>query len=234
VFANNIDYGALFKNQQGCFILYDLNTQKIVSQYNEPRCAEQIAPDSTFKIALSLMAFDQNLITQKTIFRWDHRHNQISAWNQNQKPATWLKYSVVWVSQRLTHQLGMEKILYYLKAFNYGNQDFSGDPGLNNALDRAWLGSSLKISANEQIQFLSKMIQNKLPVTPAAINNTEVNMFMGRLNNGWQIFGKTGTHVEQNPLNMRQITSQDGWFVGWAQRGKQIYVFVTNFTENLG
>nr|BCT23197.1 hypothetical protein [Klebsiella pneumoniae] len=30
-----------------------------------------MAPDSTFKIALSLMAFDAEIIDQKTIFKWD-------------------------------------------------------------------------------------------------------------------------------------------------------------------
>lgn len=230
-FAKSINYSAYFKNKEGCFILYDLNSQKNVEEYNPSRCATQIAPDSTFKVALSLMAFDQNLITQKTIFKWDRKHRDLPIWNQNQTPHSWLQYSVVWVSQYLTPQVGMDKIVAYLKAFNYGNADFTGDPGKNNGLERAWLGSSLKISANEQIQFLSKLVKNTLPVSQTALNNTKTNMYLGTSSNGWKLYGKTGTHWTPNPENKRKILSQDGWFVGYLQRGSQTYIFAINYTD---
>ena len=60
-------------------------------------------------------------------------------WKQPTDPTRWLKYSVVWYSQRITHALGAERLTAYANAFSYGNADFSGDPGKNNGLERAWI-----------------------------------------------------------------------------------------------
>lgn len=61
----------LFEGTEGCFLLYDASTNAEIAQFNKAKCATQMAPDSTFKIALSLMAFDAEIINQKTIFKWD-------------------------------------------------------------------------------------------------------------------------------------------------------------------
>ncbi|EQA7279531.1 TPA: class D beta-lactamase, partial [Klebsiella pneumoniae] len=56
----------LFEGTEGCFLLYDASTNAEIAQFNKAKCATQMAPDSTFKIALSLMAFDAEIIDQKT------------------------------------------------------------------------------------------------------------------------------------------------------------------------
>ncbi|OGV35734.1 MAG: hypothetical protein A3E88_04325 [Legionellales bacterium RIFCSPHIGHO2_12_FULL_35_11] len=146
------EYSHQFKNYDGCFILYSVNKHKVVSEYNpNNRCNQRIAPDSTFKIVLSLMAFNEGIIDQDTIFKWNGEKGVLPTHDQDQTPQTWLKYSVVWVSQQITPQLGLSRIKKYLADFNYGNQDFSGDAGKNNGLQYAWLSSSLKISALEQL-----------------------------------------------------------------------------------
>lgn len=211
------DLAKYFANKSGCFILYDLNRNTVVEKYNSPRCSQQISPNSTFKIALSLMAFDQKLITQKTIFKWDGQHRMLPVWNQDQTPQTWLKNSVVWVSQVLTPQLGMTTIKSYLYRFKYGNQDFSG------GLAQAWLNNSLKISADEQLEFLKKLVSNKLPVSQQAMTETKANMYVETLPSGWKLYGKTGAG------NLEGL--QDGWFVGFIQKDKQTEIFVLNFSD---
>lgn len=91
--------------------------------------------------------------------------------------------------------VGYEKINHYLKAFHYGNEDFSGDPGKNNGLERAWLGSSLKISADQQVRFLTLLISNKLPVSQNAMISTKNNMYLETTPNGWRLYGKTGSVI---------------------------------------
>lgn len=236
--ANEIttqEYSQLFKNYNGCFILYNLNEHKIVSEYNpNNRCNQRISPDSTFKIALSLMAFNQGIINQNTVFKWDGKKRELPEWNQNQTPHRWLKYSIVWVSQQITPQLGYAHIKHYLANFGYGNQDFSGDPGKNNGLTYAWLGSSLKISAVEQLNFLNAMLSDKLLVTNEAIANTKENLYQGKLDNGADYYGKTGSgrHGRNerltNPSKLR-----DGWFVGFIKSGTQQYIFVSNLTDKV-
>jgi beta-lactamase class D len=227
------EYASQFKSYDACFILYSINKHKIISEYNpNNRCNQRIAPDSTFKIALSLMAFDQDIINQQTVFKWDGRKRDLPEWNQNQTPNSWLKYSVLWVSQQVTPQLGYARIKHYLSDFNYGNQDFSGDPGKNNGLTYAWLGSSLKISAVEQLNFLNAMYYQRLSVTTTAIANTKKNMYQGKLNNGADYYGKTGSgrhghnEREANPSKLR-----DGWFIGFIDSDTQHYIFVSNLTD---
>lgn len=238
VYAKTItteEYSQQFKNYDGCFILYSVNKHKVVSKYNpRNRCRQRIAPDSTFKIVLSLMAFNEGIINQDTIFKWDGKKGVLPTHDQDQTPLTWLKYSVVWVSQQITPQLGLARIKRYLADFNYGNQDFNGDAGKNNGLQYAWLSSSLKISALEQLNFLNAMLSDKLHVSKKSIINTKRNMYQGKLDNGADYYGKTGSgrhghnERESNPSPLR-----DGWFVGFIEMGSQQYIFVSNLTDKL-
>lgn len=227
------EYSHQFKNYDGCFILYSVNKHQVVSEYNPSnRCSQRIAPDSTFKIALSLMAFNEGITNQDTIFKWNGEKGVLPTHDQDQTPQTWLKYSVVWVSQQITSQLGLRRIKGYLADFNYGNQDFSGDVGKNNGLQYAWLSSSLKISALEQLNFLNAMLSDKLQINKKAITNTKRNMYQGKLENGADYYGKTGSgrhghnERETNPSQLR-----DGWFVGFIEMGSQQYIFVSNLTD---
>ena len=215
-----------FNNYDACFILYDVNHAKVLSEYNpHNRCNQRIAPDSTFKLPLSLMAFNEGIITQNTVFKWNGKKGLLPDWNQNQTPATWLKYSVVWVSQQLTVQLGSDRIQHYLTDFHYGNQDFSGDPGKHNGLTHAWLTSSLKISAVEQLNFLNALLKDELALSSGAVENTQKNLYQGTLANGFAYYGKTGSGVHKT------TKLRDGWFVGYIEQGTQRYIFVSNLTD---
>jgi beta-lactamase class D len=227
-------YAELFKGYHACFILYNVNKHKIVSEYNPSnRCNQRIAPNSTFKVPLSLMAFNQGVIEQNTVFKWDGHQGEIPEHRQNQTPATWLKYSVLWVSQQITPQLGQARIKHYLAGFDYGNQDFSGDENKNNGLTHAWLSSSLKISGIEQLNFLKSMLNNELPVSANAIRYTKENLYLGKLDNGADYYGKTGSgRYGRNERYAHPSQLRDGWFVGFIEMGKQHYIFVSNLTDN--
>ncbi len=218
-FASTPDFSAEFQGKSGCFILFDLTKNKLIQDYNPSRCAQQIPADSTFKVPLSLMAFDQKLITQQTVFKWDGKDRGLPQWNHDQTPQTWLTNSVVWVSQELTPQLGLNKIKAYLKAFNYGNQDFSG------GLTTAWLGSTLKISADEQLNFVKALVNHQLPVSQEAMTSTKANMFLETTPKGYALYGKTGSDSHDQ--------LQEGWFIGFMTKGPQTYLIVSNFTDLL-
>ncbi len=235
--ANNpkIDYAAHFKNYDGCFMLYDVKRDKIVSEYNpNNRCNEALPPNSTFKIPLSLMAFNDGLIDQQTVFKWDGKKGELARWDQDQTPQSWMSNSVVWVSQDLSQKLGEKRIAHFLADFNYGNQDFSGDPGLNNGITHAWLASSLKISANEQLQFLKAMLKNTLTLNENAIKNTKQNIYLGKLNNGADYYGKTGSGRHgRNERLANPSPLRDGWFIGFIEQGEEQYIFVSNLTDKV-
>ena len=239
VFAKPVAYDKIFADFDACFLLYSVNKNKIVTQYNpKNRCAKQIAPNSTFKIPLSLMAFDQKIITESTVFIWDGKDTGMAAWkhNQNQTPQTWIQNSVLWVSQQITPKLGVTKIKDYLKKFNYGNQDFSGDVGKNNGLTNAWLSSSLKISALEQLKFLQRMDKGELPVSSDAVYHTELNMSQDRdkkLFDMWNTDGKTGSGERIVKVKNVEGKIRHGWFVGYLKHSGTTYIFVTNITDKV-
>jgi beta-lactamase class D/beta-lactamase class D OXA-1 len=178
------------------------------------------------------MAFNQGTINQNTVFTWDGKKGVIPEHEQNQTPQTWLKYSVLWVSQQITPKLGVKKIQHYLSGFHYGNQNFSGDAGKHNGLTHAWLSSSLKISGVEQLNFIKAMLTNKLPISNEAVTQTKANLYLGKLDQGADLYGKTGSgrHGRNERLSNPSLL-RDGWFVGFIQSGQEQYIFVSNLTD---
>jgi beta-lactamase class D len=218
------DFEKIFADKNACFVLYDLHENKIVTSYNKKHCLERLSPCSTFKIPLALMAFDTGILQdEKTVIKWDGIKRELPAWNEDQTPKSWLSDSTVWVSQWLTPQIGMHPIKKYLVHFSYGNQDMSG------GITEAWLSSSLKISAYEQIRFLKKFWQNKLPVSENAVKLTKKILPVETDANGNTLYGKTGSGFLEghNVPNDHMI----GWYVGALTHNGDEYVFVTNTTD---
>ena len=132
---------------------------------------------------------------------------------------------MVWYSQQLTLWLGPERLQRYVKRFNYGNQDLSGNPGMNDGLTQAWLDSSLQISPLEQVAFLHRLVSRQLGVSTRAYDMTARLTALAPTAGGWEVHGKTGTGYRMagergGPDLRRQI----GWFVGWASRGARTIV----------
>lgn len=103
----------------------------------------------------------------------------------------------------------MERLTEYSKRFNYGNQYTSGNKGMNNGLTNCWLSSSLAISPKEQINFINKLIANKLPVSTDAQIKTKNILYLESLTNGWALYGKTGSgsqlDADSNKIKNRQV-----------------------------
>lgn len=210
-----------------CTAIADAGTGKLLLQDGD--CGRRASPASTFKIAISLMGYDAGFLRNEHDPVLPYRDSYIAwggeAWKQPTDPTRWLKYSVVWYSQQVAHHLGAQRFAQYAKAFGYGNADVSGDPGQNNGLDRAWIGSSLQISPLEQLEFLGKMLNRKLPVSPTAVDMTERIVESTTLADGTVVHGKTGVSYPLLADGTRDWARGSGWFVGWIVRGKQRLVF---------
>lgn len=206
-----------------CFLVKE--KEKVLR--NEGQCQSAYAPHSTFKIALSLMGFDSGILLTETTpafpFKPEYSHG-INVCKGEHNPRTWMRDSCVWFSQVLTSKLGMEKFRKYVNDFDYGNQDVSGDPGKNNGLEKSWLNSSIKIKPDEQIQFLQKLIDKKLPVSAKALEMTKSILFIQELPGGWNLYGKTGNGRYKGEL-------QQGWFVGWIEKDNRKLAFVHHIVD---
>ncbi len=207
-----------------CFVATEGNA--VLVKYGD--CATRQAPCSTFKIPISLMGYDAGLLHdentpvkpfKKGYAAW------LPTWRQPHSPTLWMKNSTVWYSQDITQTLGAEKFADYVRIFNYGNQDITGDAGKNNGLTRAWLSSSLGISPLEQLAFVRALSEGRLPVSAHAQEMTRRIMRVGELGEGWTLYGKTGSGSQRDASGALQKDRQLGWFVGWIEKGERRIVF---------
>lgn len=221
------NYQKLFSDVEPCFTMYDLQQHKTIASFNNARCETRLSPCSTFKLPLILIGFDSGILKDEDHPLWKFKSTYpvaIESHAQDHTPKSWMANSVVWYSQKLTKKLGMKQFKKYLALFDYGNQDVSGNPGKNDGLTQSWLTSSLKISANEQIVFLDKILTHRLPVSQMALQHTQNILFIETLPNGWKLYGKTGSGALNNGLRI-------SWFVGWLEKAGQTYIFAVNIQD---
>jgi beta-lactamase class D len=218
--------------QSTCFIVQE---NQVVLKHEGEECNQRFAPQSTFKIALSLMGFDSGILKDELHPEWPYKKEYelyLNVWKYSHNPRTWLRDSCVWYSQVLTQELGMTRFKSYVDAFHYGNQDVSGDKGQNNGLTHAWLSSSLAISPTEQIEFLQKIVNKKLPVSSNAITMTKNILYIQELAGGWKLYGKTGNGQQLTKEKNQKLPLQHGWFVGWIEKDGRVITFANHISDS--
>jgi beta-lactamase class D len=210
-----------------CTVFIDGDSGAILSKNGE-HCEERVTPASTFKIAISLMGYDNGFLIDEhkpTLpFRkgypdWDE------SWRMPVDPSAWISKSVVWYSQQVTQHMGLPSAQRYVSAFQYGNEDLSGEPGKHNGLTHAWLGTSLQISPLEQAAFLRKLVNRKLPVKAHAFDMTDKITAITTLPNGWEVHGKPGSEAPLGADGNKDWNHAYGWFIGWANKGQRNIIF---------
>lgn len=210
-----------------CTVIADAETGVVLLEQGD--CRSRVTPASTFKLALSVMGFDAGVLTDTHTpalpFKPGYADWGGDNWKQPTDPTRWMKYSVVWFSQQLAAALGVETLERYALALGYGNADFAGDAGKNNALERAWISSSLKIAPVEQVAFLRNLLNRNLPVQSHAIDMTLAIVETTLAGDGWMISGKTGSAYPRLADGAFDRSKGWGWFVGWAKNGDRTLVF---------
>ncbi len=218
--------------ERSCFLVQE---QQTILKQEGSDCSQPYAPESTFKIALSLMGFDAGILKDAEHPEWPYKKEYelyLNVWKYPHNPRTWIRDSCVWYSQVLTRQLGMKRFQDYVDAFRYGNQDLSGEKGQNNGLTHAWLSSSLAVSPQEQIQFLQKIVNKELPVSQAALDKTKAILFIQELAGGWKLYGKTGNGRQLSSDKNHKLPLQHGWFVGWIEKDGRVITFVRHIADS--
>lgn len=204
-----------------CIIVMDATDGRVLVERGE--CRTRVTPASTFKVPLAVMGFDSGFLMDAHAPVLSYQEGDPDwggeAWRKPTDPTRWLKYSVVWYSQRVTHALGAARLTDYARRFGFGNADFSGDPGNDNGLDRAWIASSLHVSPYEQVAFLRRLVRHELPVSARAMAEAEKVVEVSPAGGGWQIHGKTGTAYPRDARGVADEAHGYGWYVGWATNG---------------
>jgi beta-lactamase class D len=202
-----------FDGQPGTFVLVDLKRDHIL-RYNPDRAAQRFLPASTFKILNSLISLETGVIPhENTVIKWDGTSYDVPAWNQDHTMRTAIANSVVWYYQELARRVGKERMQTYVDAAGYGNHDISGN------IDSFWLDGALRISADEQVEFLKRFYQNELPFAQRNLDIVKDILVLEKTPVS-QLSGKTGTQLRVKPTI--------NWFVGYVEKGDEIYLFATN------
>jgi len=216
-----------FAKSKGCFLLYNVKTDRFEKTLGDISCKERLPACSTFKVPLAVMAFDSKVLKDESVvLKWDGKVDERQALNRDHDAKSWMSDSVVWFSQRITTQLGKKKLQKYLSSFHYGNQDLSA------GITEAWLVSpsaknGLRINAYEQVEFMKKLWKDKLPATKRAQALAREITFLEKSPKGFLLHGKTGSNFYDPERKVRL-----GWFVSHlaSSDGKE-YIAVTNFSD---
>lgn len=217
----------------GCLLIAELD-QGIVMEQSGDLCGERFTPASSFKIALALMGYDSGILRDAANPRRPYKAEYKArrrAVKRDTTPRTWLANSVVWYSQVLTRELGLDRFRAYLDAYDYGNRDLSPIEGRDAPLVSAWLSASLKITPHEQVGFLRRMLNGQLPVSDRARDKTQAIMPRRNGGSGLTVYGKTGTGFQEKADGRLNFERQIGWYVGWAERRGKRFVFANLLVE---
>jgi beta-lactamase class D len=217
------DLSPFFKDTKGAFVLYDLKNDRYI-RYNEARCRTRFSPKSTFKIPNSLIGLESGVISDaNSVIPWNRRkyppqdnwdQEPFKHWGQDHTLRSAIKYSVVWYYRELALRVGRQRMKKFIEGFDYGNRDISGD------IDYFWLGGQLKISADEQVEFLKKLQAGRLPVSPRSIEIVKDILVLEKTP-AYTLSAKTGGG------SIREGTLI-GWFVGYLETGGNVYFFACN------
>jgi len=195
---------------EGSFVLYDQNNDKFIF-YNREQLKQQFSPASTFKICNSLIGLETGIIKDENfIIPWDSIVRDNPKWNKDHDLKSAFKNSTVWYYRELARRVGGEKMKYWLDKSQFGNADTSG------GLDLFWLTGGLRITPEQQIDFLKRLHENKLPFSK---RTTEIvkNIMIVKDTLGYKLRAKSGWADDS--------VKSAGWYVGYLETKDNVYYF---------
>ena len=147
-----------------CVIIADVASGHELYRYNAPECRAPLPPCSTFDIPSALAGLDAGVITPTTVYKWDGSPQPTKEWQADADVGAASQKSILWWWQRLSTQIGHDRLEAALKAYDYGNRNVDGPPAT------FWLGpqsgGALALSTEQQLSFLRRLYNGGLPVKP--------------------------------------------------------------------
>jgi len=195
---------------EGSFVLYNQKQDKYIF-YNKEQSKQTFTPASTFKICNSLIGLETGVIKNENfVIPWDSVVRQNSNWNTNHDLKTAFKNSTVWYYQELARRVGGQQMKYWLEKVNYGNADTTG------GLDKFWLSGGLRISPEQQIDFLKRLHDNQLPFSQRSVDIVK-NIMIATDTLDYVVRAKTGWGGQDN--------KDVGWYIGYIETKDNVYYF---------
>ena len=209
------DLARMFHEQGtvGTFVLYDVEDNQF-TVINGERVERPDIPASTFKIANSLIALETGVVKDENeIIPYGGKPQPVKAWEKDMSMREAITISNVPIYQELARRIGLERYQSWLAKLNYGNGK-TGD-----AVETFWLKGPLRISAVEQVVFITQLAQKALPLSERSQSIVR-DILRLESRDGQILYGKTGWQTSADP--------KTGWWVGWVEREGKIFSFALN------
>lgn len=218
------DFQKYFKacGAEGSVAIYDNSNKKWILSDTIGVNLETL-PASTFKVINLLIALETNTIKDE---------NQIVKWVGNTDTVKYgyrpeiyhdmtvkeaFEVSAGWVFVELAKKIGKEKYKKFLKKAEYGNQNLTQTDA------DFWNFGAFGISPINQVDFLRKLYENKLPfskenmaIVKKVMINEENKSYILRAKTGWT----------------RDKGINTGWWIGYIQKGTDVYFFASRLLQN--
>jgi beta-lactamase class D len=202
---------------KGSIAIFDNNNQQWILS-DTVNVMNESLPASTFKIINLLIALETKTIkNENEIVKWVGKTETIK---YGYRPEIYHDMSVKeafevsagWVFIELAKKIGKENYKKYLSVCNYGNLN------LTESNDDFWNFGNFAISPINQVEFIKKLYEEKLPFSKHNIDIVKRVMITEKTEE-YLIRAKTGWTRENN-INT-------GWWVGYIEANNNTYFFAT-------
>jgi beta-lactamase class D len=214
---------------QSCFLLYEIGVGELLRDPAEA-CGTAVSPGATFKIPHALAALESGVITDAgQSLQFDGTGQWPESARRDHTLASAMQHSVTWYFEAIAAKLGLERERIYLQLYDYGNKD----PGRD--LRSFWSGGSLRITPEQQLDFLFRFYQGELQassasmtavrqmlVQPAGVIVTAAGerTFGSPWPEGAVVSAQAGNTVDRSGRHVR-------WLVGHVARDERALLFIS-------
>lgn len=199
----------------GTFVLFEPAGERY-RVWDEGRARRRYLPASTFEIAAALIGLETGAMAdEREVFAWDGKPKLRRAWERDHTLPTAMAEDAVWMFQEVARRTGKARMREWLARLEYGNADIGG------GIDLFWLQGSLRVSALEQVAFLHRLAEGRLPATQRAQRLVREALVVERTRE-YTLRAKSGTtgHL-RDPV---------AWWIGWVERkGRPVAHFAMNY-----
>lgn len=206
----------------GTLLIHDVK-KNVTFVHNPVRARQGYVPASTFKILNSLIGLDTGVVKdvdqQKFRFAGDTFNVRGKPFlpaqcNEDVTLRTAFRFSCIPVYQEIAKRVGMERYKSVVSGLGYGNGKLGAE-----RLEWFWLEGGYAVSAREQVELLVRLYHDELPFSARSMELVKDIMVVEK-EPAYTLRAKTGYLFSTQP--------EIGWYVGWLEKGDQVYVFALN------
>jgi len=210
------DWTRHFTGITGTFVLLNGRTGKY-TRHDAVRATQRFAPCSTFKVPNTAILLETGAAPDADyVVPYDPALNQEGDWARDHSLRSAFRFSVLWYYQTLARRAGLPAEQRLLHQFRYGNESTSG--GLEKTGNPFWVDGTLRISADEQVDFLRRFHDGRLGLSERTTRLTR-DIMVAEETPTWRLSAKTGAcHPVGEDVAL--------WYVGYVERpDEEIYYF---------